>query len=240
MSEVSQTADHCLQVLLQLEDCDGLTLSELSNRLGVSGGATERLVMTLRSRAMVIRDESGRFFLGPGLIAIADRVPHVLASAAEPELLHLSQTFRETVVLSVRSGDDARVITSRIGSNGPLRVEYEAGYAHALSTGASGLAILAHLDLHTRERLFPGGEERLAEIRAQGYVLSEGQIRQQMTGLAAPIIADGHVVGSMAIIVPSTRAASLKHVAEPLLASARTIGAHPALRSKGSSTSSDS
>jgi DNA-binding IclR family transcriptional regulator len=229
VSEISQTADKGLRILLELAARDGLTVNELAERLGSSRGVAQRLGATLRARSMVIQDDGGRYFLGPGLIALAEKVPHVLASVSEPELAELSHALGETVVVSVRHGDDARVVASRTGGAGPLRVEYAPGYSHPLTTGASGLAILAHEDPSTRERLLPDGEEQLAAIREQGYVLSEGQLRQQMAGLSCPIISQGTLVGSIAVVVPASRASALQDMRTALLDVAQRIGQHAEL-----------
>jgi DNA-binding IclR family transcriptional regulator len=230
VSEISQTADRGLQTLLELAAHDGLTVVELAERLGSSRGVAQRLGATLRARSMVIQDDDGRYFLGPGLIALAEKVPHVLASVSEPELAELSHALGETVVVSVRHGDDARVVASRPGGSGPLRVEYAPGYSHPLATGASGLAILAHEDPLTRERLLSDGEKQLAAIREQGYVLSEGQLRQQMAGLSCPIFtSQGTLVGSIAVIVPASRASALQDMRTALLDAAQRIGQHAEL-----------
>lgn len=87
-----------------------------------------------------------------------------------------------------------------------------------LHTNAPGKAILAHKDaeflkarlsegLHARTANTITDETRLhaklETIREIGYAVDEGELISGMTGIAAPIVADGRVRGAIAVYGPS-------------------------------------
>lgn len=221
--EIAQTADYALRVLDALDGRDNRTVAELAKELDVSRSVAQRVIMTLHRRGMVIKTDGGRYALGPALIHLAENLPHPLAAAGQSVIDELSQRTGETVVITVPIVDDAVVVASCPGRRGQLRVEYETGFRHPLVRGASGIAILAFLPEKARRALAgPGFEEKLSAVRESGIARTSGQIREYMVGMAAPI-RDDRVIGSVAIISPSTREKNLDELADPLRAAAQEI-----------------
>ena len=86
-TETSQTLDRGLRVLRVLaESPEGLTVTELSNRLQVNRTVVYRLVSTLEQHSMVRRDARGRLHVGLGVLHIASAVHPVLRDVAGPVL----------------------------------------------------------------------------------------------------------------------------------------------------------
>lgn len=223
--EIAQTADYALRVLLELERRDGQSINALAELLGVSRSATQRILTTLRDRALVLRDHGGKYFLGPGLIALGQHIPHDLTIAGGPLLRELSETTGETIVLSAPMGDVAVVVASSPGTSGPLRIDYQTGFRQPLTTGASGLAILAFSDPDTRPPLASEVAEKLNIIRQRGYAETTGEIRPDMAGVAVPVFAGDELMGSLALIAPAGRYAGGDQYLSRLQAVARRIGA---------------
>ncbi len=224
--ETAQTADYALQVLDLLEHQDGRSIAEIATHLELSRSVAQRVVVTLHKRAMVIRSEDGRYWLGPALIRLAANLPHPLAALAQAQVDELGSATGETVVLAVPVADSAEVVLARPGDAGQLRVEYEVGFTHALVRGASGLAMLAFLSPDARARI--GGadlSETLDTIRTAGFARTAGQLRPHMEGLAVPIRHAGSVLGSLALVVPTTRAESLTALLPDLIRAAAGIEA---------------
>lgn len=70
-AETSQTLDRGLRVLKLLADTDhGLTVTELSNKLGVNRTVVYRLLATLEQHALVRRDLGGRARVGLGVLRL--------------------------------------------------------------------------------------------------------------------------------------------------------------------------
>ncbi|GAA1633762.1 IclR family transcriptional regulator [Georgenia ruanii] len=224
--ETAQTADYALLTLLELERSDGQTVSQLAAALSLNRTVAQRIVTTLHRRAAVSRDLEGRYWLGPLLIALAERLPHELSIVSAPLVGELARRAQETVVVAARDGAEAVVVARENGSSSPLRVEYEVGFRQPINRGASSLAILAHLDEATARRHVAASDlPALAKIREQGYARSEGQLRAHMVGIAAPILAgELGVVGSIAIIVPSARATRLEGFLDDVVETAARIG----------------
>jgi IclR family transcriptional regulator, KDG regulon repressor len=223
--EIAQTADYALRVLLELERQDGQSINALAELLGVSRSATQRILTTLRDRALVLRDHGGKYFLGPGLIALGQHIAHDLTIAAGPLLRELSDSTGETIVLSAPMGDVAEVVASSLGTSGPLRIDYQTGFRHPLTTGASGLAILAFSDpVGGRSSLVPEVAEQLDLIRQRGYAETSGEIRPDMAGLAVPVFAGDDLLGSLALIAPAGRYAGADCYLDRLHAAAHHIG----------------
>jgi DNA-binding IclR family transcriptional regulator len=205
--ETAQTADYALLVLIELQAHDGQTVAELAASLSLNRSVIQRIMVTLHRRSMVTKGIGGRFYLGPQLIAIAQHVPDELTGFARPYLRELAVAVEEMAVLTVQDIDDALIVAHHNGSTSALRVEYEIGTRHPLSQGASGLAILAHLN---HPGIDSGMERRLRLIREAGYARTEGEIKDQMIGLAAPLITETlGCVGSLALILPSIRATKI-------------------------------
>ena len=70
-TETSQTLDRGLRVLRVLaESPEGLTVTELSNRLQVNRTVVYRLISTLEQHGLVRRDARSRLFVGLGVLLV--------------------------------------------------------------------------------------------------------------------------------------------------------------------------
>ena len=93
VAETSQTLDRGLTVLELLSDAsDGLTVTEIAAKLGVSRTVVYRLVVTLEQHALLRRGGDGRCRLGMAVLALARQVQPVLREAAIPALRRLADS----------------------------------------------------------------------------------------------------------------------------------------------------
>src|SRR5260370_40599995 len=66
-----KSADRTLDIFeLFAAEPQGLTIAEISDRLGVARSSTHGLVHTLAARGYLVQDGGGRFQLGPRLIQL--------------------------------------------------------------------------------------------------------------------------------------------------------------------------
>jgi DNA-binding IclR family transcriptional regulator len=225
--DTAQTADYALRTLLELERSDGQTIAEVAVGLSLNRTVAQRIMSTLHRRGTVLRDLDNRYWLGPLLIAIARDTPDELAIVAAPLVRELAERTDETVIVARDQHDESVIVARQNGHQNPLRVEYEVGFRQPLSRGATSLAILAYRDpSHARRLLEAGDLAQLERIRGEGYAHTEGQIRADMIGLAAPIFDGDEVVGSLGIVLPSARAGRVPDLVPELLrASANLSGA---------------
>lgn len=110
-AETSQTLDRGLRVLKLLADTDhGLTVTELSNRLGVNRTVVYRLLATLEQHALVRRDLGGRARVGLGVLRLGRQVHPLVREAALPALRSLAEDIGATAHLTLVDGSEALAV----------------------------------------------------------------------------------------------------------------------------------
>ena len=144
VAETSQTLDRGLTVLELLSDApDGLTVTEIAGKLGVSRTVVYRLVVTLEQHALLRRSADGRCRLGLGILAMGRQVQPVVRDTALPALRLLADAVGATAVLTVVDGLEALAAVVVEPSRSDLHVASRAGSRQPLEHGAAGRAILA-------------------------------------------------------------------------------------------------
>jgi IclR family transcriptional regulator, KDG regulon repressor len=229
MAETSKTADQALVVLIELAEHGALTAAELARRLGMNRTVVHRLLSTLHERGFVSRQEEG-YVPGAVLVRMAERVQPELRAAAAATMRAVARDVGETVVMHVPDGDDAVVLQQVVGDGHVLRVQHVIGSRHSLSHGASGRALLAHMAPATVERVLRTAARpdllarTLDGVRNLGYAVSHDELQQGVHGLAVPVRDDhGHVLASLAIIVPALRGGGIVENLATLEAAARAV-----------------
>jgi DNA-binding IclR family transcriptional regulator len=169
-AETSQTLDRGLRVLKVLaESPEGLTVTELSNRLVVNRTVVYRLISTLEQHGLVRRDARSRLFVGLGVLQLAAAVQPLLRDLAMPVLRSLAEAIGSTAHLTVADGDEALALAVVEPTWTDFHVAYRVGARHPLSQGAAGKAIT----------LLDGGES--------SYAVTSGELQSGARGLAAPV-----------------------------------------------------
>jgi DNA-binding IclR family transcriptional regulator len=186
-AETSQTLDRGLRVLKLLADTDhGLTVTELSHRLGVNRTVVYRLLATLEQHALVRRDLGGRARVGLGVLRLGRQVHPLVREAALPALRSLAEDIGATAHLTLVDGAEALAVAVVEPSWTDYHVAYRAGLRHPLERGAAGRAILA-----ARQQ---GGVD-------PGYTLTQGELDAGASGAAAPLVGVTGVEGSVGVVM---------------------------------------
>ena len=198
-----------------------LTLSEIARRADVPLTTAHRLTRDLLEWGALERDENGRFRIGLRLWEVASLAPRVqtLRDVARPFLQDLHEVTSQNVQLAVREGLEA-VILERISGHDPTRVRTRIGGRFAMHSTAVGLVLLAHAPVDIQDQILASPLQRfstrttvqpaklrhlLAEVRRNGYALSDGRFRPDAYSVAAPIHgANGEVQAALSIVVPDT------------------------------------
>ena len=215
---------------------DGKKIAELESLTGIARPTLYRLVRTLVNRGLLHQcDDPTRYAVDAGVLALARPW---LRSTAVPALVdtalgELYGKVDETVALSLlREG--TRVYVRELVSRHPLTYSVGVGSTETLVRGASGLAIFAFLAEEARQQVLaetaappPAGlAQQIETVRARGYALSEGQILEGATAIAAPFFdRGGEVAGSVGVHGPSVRFAEsrIAEFAPALIACAQTV-----------------
>lgn len=223
MAEISKTADQALTVLLEVAERGPMTPATLARSLSMNRTVAHRLMATLHQRGFITRQEDG-YVAGAVLVRLAESVQPELRARARATMRRLAADVGETIVLHIRDGGDAVVLDQIVPHQHVVRVQHDIGSRHPLALGASGRALLAFMDPPAAERTIRRSEDadalrgQLEDVRAAGYALSRDELQQGVHGLAVPVLDEaGHVVASLAILVPVTRASGLVAHADGLL-----------------------
>jgi DNA-binding IclR family transcriptional regulator len=229
VSEIARTADHALRILEELGEGTPLSPGELCQRLDLNRTVVHRLLNTLSARGFV-RCQDGAYRPGASLVRLAKMAEPDLRAVAVPVMSALARAAGETVVLHIIDGLQAVVLEQAPGTRHVVRVSHQIGSRHPLAVAASGRAILAFMQPGAAAKALKAAEEAAAvaasleEIRGCGYALSHDELQMGVHGVAVPLRApDRTAFGSIAILVPTTRAEGLERHAEALSSAARQI-----------------
>lgn len=221
---LAPSTDRCLAILeLLSQHTEGLTLSEVHRRLGISKNMVFRILTDLAARGYVHRDEEKTFYLGSKLLELA--APRVqgrnLVDEAAPAIRALRDDCGESVGLLVPSGAEAVLIYFQPALH-PMRMIFDLGFRLALYCNAPGKVFLAFGDEKERRRRMslqqfkartnqtitdPARlEAELEQARRAGYTTDRGEDIEGAHCVAAPVLdRDGHPVAAIVIAAPSQR-----------------------------------
>jgi DNA-binding IclR family transcriptional regulator len=241
-----QVIARAAQILRALDgEHDGLSLSQLSERLGLPRSTVHRVVSALAAEGFVAAaSPNGRVRLGPELARLALSSRRELRQELRPHLQRLFETLNETVDCAVLDGEHLRFI-DQIAAPHRLRAVSSVGGTFPLHCTANGKAILAELGNGEVARVLPTRLKRCtaATITSRAELLAELEIvrrtrvaldREEHTnGISAAGIAVRDPFGTLAAIsvpMPTQRFAGREQeIADALVAARaeilRTLGA---------------
>lgn len=201
----------------------GATVSELAAQLEMPKSSVYRLLVTLRRSDWVAFDPQSELYrLGIGLLevsaAVLDRLD--LRELARPHLLAILEECDESVHLGLLN--DTNVIYAlKFESSKSIRMVSEVGRLAPLYCTGLGKAMLAWMPDGEREALLERIELKrfteatltdidalqadLAEARARGYTIDEGEHEDFVRCVAAPVIGPQGLLGSISVAAPAFR-----------------------------------
>jgi IclR family acetate operon transcriptional repressor len=201
-----------------------VTLSELSELLGVDRSSAFRMAHTLRRRGF-LATPTGRkdYILGSAIWTLSRQYDwsKMLVRVAHEELKSLAQGLNETAHLAIREGKNALFIDSAHARH-VIVIAGQTGELVPLYATAHGKALLADTDQQQLRSIFGSGKlakhtrttitsppallKECVAIRRRGYALDEAEYMEGVRCVAAPIrLASGIIVGSVGISAPATR-----------------------------------
>ncbi|TDC07859.1 IclR family transcriptional regulator [Nonomuraea longispora] len=214
----SKTIDTGLRLLEILKDHpDGLTITQLAQLAGIHRNAVSRHLVALGNHRLAAR-VGNRFTLGLGIVELNAAVRHRLRTAASAALQALADTCNATAFITVLDIDESQAVVLTVAEPRASRIHvtYRAGTRHPSNRGASGIAILAG------RRPRDGERSEIAQARAAGYSVTEGELQPGAWGVAAPIsIAGRPADASVGMVTIGERDAD--EIAPIVLSAAREI-----------------
>lgn len=225
-AESVRAVGRALEILLAFTSQDfELTAGELLKRVDLSRPTLYRLLYTLEEHGFIVSGgEPQKFRLGPS----ATKLAHVVTASqdvavlAEPILRKIWNETSETVALFVPQGS-LRLCVAELASPQPLMFKRGVGYTERIVRGATGRAILAHMDVDAKElRSWVQGtgidtkvlEAELAQTRKRGYSTSRNELIEGASAVAVPFFdRRGAVAGSIGVFGPEVRLHGAKQLA---------------------------
>jgi len=197
-----------------------VTMTELSQRTGISLPAVSRLVSELVEHGWLLRDPRGGLRIGYHIWELVDRGAPMrdLRQAAKPYMTEMHARVGHTVYLGVRQ-DREVLFVEQLRAPGAVRTVTEAADRLPLHASAPGLVLLAHAPVSLQDAVLSDRlgtytsrtvtapallRSMLGDIRRTGATVCAGHIDPLTTAIAVPLRApDSRVVAALSVVLPN-------------------------------------
>ncbi|HXV98265.1 MAG TPA: IclR family transcriptional regulator [Anaerolineae bacterium] len=233
-------------IILQLlaQEPDGLTISQITQRLAVPKSTIFTILTTLKQYRLVERvEETGQFRLGMELFTLGSTVVERLnvRVAAYPTLKRLAQSTGLTTHLGIVDQGEV-VYIEKIEGQGPIKISSAVGRRMGIHCTALGKSMLAQLPEAEFQLIFHDHDlpqrtpntitslealrTDLARTRERGYAFDDEENELGIRCLGAPIINhQGEVACAISISGPRDRISieNIGALAQQVVVAAREI-----------------
>lgn len=201
----------------------GITVAEVAAELGLNVTTAYRLLSALAEERLLERDaERKRYRIGPEVHALSARGASGFSFTAhfDRALSALAEETGDTVMLSVRRGNQSLCLARKEGAFPIRTMTLQAGSWRPLGVGGGSLALLAFLPREERQdvlaanaQAYPSfgldreGVEAMADRSLRlGYALNDGRVLKDLTAVAVPVrTQDGKIVAAISIAAINSR-----------------------------------
>jgi len=242
MSESIRAVERALNVLLCFtSQTPELTMSQISEKIGINKSTVHRLLSTLEGKRFVERDPlTGVYRPGLRLLQMASLAmeQNSLRRLAAPFLQDLCNQYHENVNLTLLDGVDVIYVDVVMDVSQRIKLAAVPGQRLPAFCTASGKAILAFLSEDQIKHILGRGMPKYTqatitspekffknvhEIRERGFAISEQEFEEGINAIAAPIC--HHPIASISIAGPAYRLTRdrMFEIGPSLLATAKNI-----------------
>jgi DNA-binding IclR family transcriptional regulator len=237
--------DRMMDVLGALEHSgSGLTIREITERLGLPRTSIYRILNTLQQHEIVHRGEGGRYHLGRRLLGLA---AHVVARGGRIDVAAIGQPFMDRLAADLGEGVKLSVIDAGgvlVLASAQGRREYALtvtpGQRAAIHAGAASKLLLAHLgpeeqaarlayplESYTPRTITEPARlmTELSRIVRQGWAQDRGETSPSILAFAAPVTGpDGRVLAALSVpFLAGTDPERMEQIRRAAIAAARAI-----------------
>ncbi len=255
MNQKVQSAERAFRIVECFSDEQPYqSLGELAKKTGLSKSTVFRLLATLNDLGYIKQDQfTQKYYLGfnffhLGAIAVGNTN---LRAIAYPHLEKLSKETFETISLNIAEGND-RVCIELIESLKQIRNYTKIGQRNRLWIGASGKALLAHMEPGEINKILACAVERkelttddivsleiqLEKIKKQGYAVTSNDRVEGSFSIGAPIfdytgtlIGEVNLSGPLQRFIEERRETLVKCVCETSVEISKELGYKKAINS---------
>lgn len=222
-----------LEVVVASEP-NGLRLADLPEMVGAPKSTIHGLARGLLVTGY-IREQGGRYFVGPALAVLG--AGQQVSAAYHQALEDLSGRQRETAILATLAGESVLNIDI-VEPNQTIRASPPLHERRPMWPGSYGKIFLAYMQEQRLasylRRRHPDSEERgriraeLEQVRASGVAFNLGETDHDLYGVAAPILIAGmDTTFAIGLAGPATRMKDrLDEIAADVAQTARSLSSH--------------
>ncbi len=164
-------------------------LADLCERTGLPRATAHRLAAGLEVHRLLIRNEDGRWRLGPALTELAGQINDPLLAAGAIVLPRLREITGESVQLYRREGT-ARICVAALEPPAGLRDTVPVGARLPMTAGSGAKVLLAYADAATQQAVLPTAkftDRTLAEVTKRGWAQSAAEREPGVASVSAPV-----------------------------------------------------
>lgn len=219
-----QNVVNALRALEEVAERQPIGVAELARAMELPKSSVQRTLITLHGAGWIRPAGSA-----PTRWVVTTKALHVgrratgelgLRDVAVPVMEDLRRRTDETIHLAVREGSKV-VLVERLETSQPVRIILPLGQDLSLHASANGKAVLAAEPAGAAESYIAAGLrgftgttitdprrllDELAETRARGWAVNGGEWREDVSAVAAAVLAEsGAPVASISVNVPTSR-----------------------------------
>ena len=219
-----KSLDRALEVLVQLGEMQGGTLSEIAGALNQSPATIYRVLTTFQGRGFADFDEQSQVWsIGPAAFLTGSQFLRrtSLVERARPIMRDLMEATGETANLGIER-DGMVLFLGQVETHATIRALFPPGTASAMHASGIGKALLCRMDDKRQREVLAASqleqytpftltdpEAMIADLhaaKARGYALDGEERNIGMRCIAAPVFnVFGEVVAGISVSGPTTR-----------------------------------
>lgn len=211
-----QLVERTLDVLVTLsKESDGLSVSELAEKLNIPNSSTHRILATLKKNHFVMQSsETKKYRLGYKVLTLSSNIIREdnLTLAAKVFMKELADKMNKTITLCVMEGEDV-ICIYYVESKDTSMFLVRTGFAMPPHATSAGKAMQAYMPLSQVQRIYLSNHQELTshtktnlesflkeleEVRLNGYAVCDEELQLGVQGVACPIFDyNGKVIGAV-------------------------------------------
>lgn len=211
-----QLIERTLDVLLALsKESDGLSVSELAEKVGLPSSSTHRILNSLKNRHFVMQSsETKKYRLGYKVLTLSSNIikEDNLSLTAKPFMKELAKKINKTITLCVMESESV-ICIDYVESKDTSMFMVRTGFAMPPHATSAGKAIQGFLSTEQVKRIYLNNNDKLTEntktnldiflkeledVRKNGYAVSDEELQIGVQGAASPIFDyNGKVIGAV-------------------------------------------